>query len=107
MSAWAAISARVPTRRAFVPSSAWKASGFMSRAITSPACLSAMLRHIGPPITPRPMKPITAVAVSFAMRFPAQSIHMPPLMSSDVPVIQLEAGEHRNRAACAMSSALP
>jgi hypothetical protein len=32
---------------------------------------------------------------------------MPPLMSNDVPVIQLEAGEHRNNAACAMSSALP
>ena len=38
---------------------------------------------------------------------PLQSIHMPPLISSDVPVIQLEAGEHRNSAACAMSSALP
>ena len=36
-----------------------------------------------------------------------QSIHMPPLISSDVPVIQLEAAEHRNSAACAMSSALP
>ncbi|MNV40467.1 hypothetical protein D3C71_1320760 [compost metagenome] len=37
----------------------------------------------------------------------AQSIHMPPLISSDVPVIQLEAGEHRNSAACAISSGLP
>ncbi len=77
--------------------------GVVSNAMTSPPCLSAMLRHIGPPMTPRPTKPMTGVFPPW----PPQSIHMPPLMSSDVPVIQFDAGEHRNSAACAMSSALP
>lgn len=106
MSAAAAISATDPAFRALVPASAASnAAAFMSKAITSPAYLVATLRHMAPPITPRPMKPMTG-GVCVVMRSP-QSIHMPPLMSSDVPVIQLDAGEHRNSAACAMSSAFP
>ncbi len=97
---------RWPRAAPWCPSSAAKAAAFMSKAMTSPACLSATLRHIGPPMTPRPTKPMTGM-LALHIRLRTQSIHMPPLISSDVPVIQLEAGEHRNSAACAMSSALP
>ena len=58
----------VSARRALVPSSAANAAGFMSKAMTSPLCLSATLRHIGPPMTPRPTKPITGTAFSDMVR---------------------------------------
>src|SRR5882762_1746639 len=59
ISARSATSCNDLARRALVPSNAAKAAEDMSKAITSPGCLSAMLRHMAPPITPRPTKPIT------------------------------------------------
>ena len=56
----AAMAATVATNSAFVSFKMAKASGLRSNATTGPACFSAMLRHIGPPITPRPMKPMVS-----------------------------------------------
>ncbi|MPM90444.1 hypothetical protein SDC9_137565 [bioreactor metagenome] len=67
MSASCASSARLATRRASVSFTASNAASLLSNASTTPGCLSAMLRHIGPPITPRPTKPITGVALLFAV----------------------------------------
>ena len=50
------------------------------------ACVTT-LRHIGPPMTPRPMKPMVG---AWSASSP-QSINMPPLTSSVVPVIQFDA----------------
>src|SRR5690606_1545898 len=61
MSARAATSLIELARCALVSLNKAKAASLRSNAMTSPACLRATLRHIGPPITPSPMKPIVAV----------------------------------------------
>ena len=107
MSACCATSARVVARRAFVPSSAANAAALRSKAMTSPPCLSATFRHMGAAHDPQADEADHGNSFLRHGTAPLQSIHMPPLISSDVPVIQLEAAEHRNSAACAISSALP
>jgi hypothetical protein len=63
MSAWAATAAVEAAHSALVPASASSKLAFwMSLATRRPECFVAIFRHIGPPMTPRPMKPMVGSA---------------------------------------------